>query len=503
MIEAAIMLPLFLIITFGVMEFGNMYMNRYQVHDVAGAVADYLQANPGATMDTPNGGLTTFVENLGVGLKNTTSGGENQISSKIKIKSATSIMTEAQFNALCSGGDVQSWGNPYLADADTTNDKNPYYIHVCYPYTYNNITPLSGLSVGALPATKTLKGKAIAYANTNNGGGGGDNPNPPMVNVKCPAGQFMVGISNTSPLCESVVAGNGGGGECSRIPGARLSDGSVVADRCSPMVTTAESYVMGIVPGFQPSYYDQPQSVGYLIGQAYHPQWGTVSGLEQVISENWFTLTRDMTIVPGFHDPLGLNNKDLEVSPALVGLTVSDGPFSVDKNVIDAQFSSPGKFCENLTAHGHSDWVLPTVAELYIMYNNRNAIGAMSPPRASNIDSPFARSGTALFFADSRNNSAKAERAADALISFGSTIFPVLDANTQLANEQFIKGGQTILRPNTDADYYSDNFWMNNLNAIRGKPTVTPMDNFRGTIRNDSFSPTGYFGVRCVRQSDQ
>jgi Flp pilus assembly protein TadG len=43
MIEAAVTLPLFLIITFGVIEFGNMFMARYQARDVADVVADYLK----------------------------------------------------------------------------------------------------------------------------------------------------------------------------------------------------------------------------------------------------------------------------------------------------------------------------------------------------------------------------------------------------------------------------------------------------------------------------
>lgn len=494
MIEAAILLPLFLIITFGVMEFGNMYMNRYQVHDVAGAVADYLQANPGATMDTPNGGLTMFVENLGVGLKNTTSGGENQISSKIKIKSATSIMTEAQFNALCSGGDVQSWANPYLADADTTNDKNPYYIHVCYPYTYNNITPLSGLSGGALPATKTLKGKAIAYVNTNNGGGGGDNPNPPIVNVKCPAGQFMVGISNTSALCEYVVAG-GGGGECSRIPGARLSDGTVVADRCSPMVTTAESYFLGTTQG----YGDDPniwmmlnKPAAEISGMVYsylHTLTAYVHGgksLDQdFLSQNnsmqpdqlnkiW--LPADSYSMEGTGNPSAWTRLEGEE-----GLN-PDHENSVHEKQGYEYLWSGAKFCENLTAHGHSDWVLPTVAELYIMYNNRTPIGGFSVGTAqkeSELYNSIPRLKTALFSADSRNNvTTQEKRVSDVMVSFGNNKEPTSFAE-----------GLIVSKPNNWLEIFNAPFWRASLNI--------PKDTAESGER------LGSFGVRCVRQSNQ
>ncbi len=507
MIEAAILLPLFLIITFGVMEFGNMYMNRYQVHDVAGAVADYLQANPGATMDTPNGGLTMFVENLGVGLKNTTSGGENQISSKIKIKSATSIQTEAQFNALCSGGDVQSWGNPHLLDADVTNDQNPYYIHVCYPYTYNNITPLSGLSGGLLSGTKTLKGKAIAYVNTNNGGGGGKNGNdgntPTIANIKCATGQVVVGIYNGSPLCEDLVADGGGvgSGECSRIPGARLSDGSIVADRCSPMVTTAESYLAH--DGF------------FGNGLFFFGGTGVKEGLPVTLPSAWIPLSREMTVPnhPSIYSP---NTVDLEeTSGALVRLP-SGKASCISQECVDGLetlFSSPGKFCENLTAHGRSDWVLPTAAELYVLYNNRKAIGAMSPPKTTKDN----YLNTALFFADSRDDSTKAERVADALISFGTTTSPVKTGGFQgdhfdnhanalyNTNNKFKKGGQMIFRPkdvhgtNTPYAWYTQRFWWKNLFS-----TPNPqLSSLSISHHVDGDVGSAYFGVRCVRQSDQ
>ena len=173
MIETAITLPLFLIITFGVIEFGNMFIARYQARDVANSVADYLKSKPSATSND----LQNFVTNLGFGtLKNTKSGGENNIFTKIKIKSEKTMKTAAQFDALCAGGAVKDLSNPWLSDGDANNDNNPYYIHVCYPYTYNNITPLSTLTADALPRTKTFNNKALAYIgqdSTDNGNFGG------------------------------------------------------------------------------------------------------------------------------------------------------------------------------------------------------------------------------------------------------------------------------------------------------------------------------------------
>jgi hypothetical protein len=182
MIEAAILLPLFLVITFGVMEFGNMYMARYQARDVASSVRDYLQGNPSASSTD----LQTFVTNLGFGsLKNTGPGEGNNVFAKINIQSGTTMMTAAQFDTLCSGGGVKNWANPWLG-GDAADDKNDYYIHICYPYTYNAITPLSNLTGGALPETMVMKSKALAYITKE---------------MSCPDGQVLQSFTGGSATC--------------------------------------------------------------------------------------------------------------------------------------------------------------------------------------------------------------------------------------------------------------------------------------------------------------
>jgi hypothetical protein len=182
MIEAAITLPLFLVITFGVIEFGNMYIARYQSQDVASSVGDYLQGNPSAS----SADLQTFVTNLGFGsLKNTGPGEDNSVFTKIKIQSGRTILTAAQFDDLCSGGDVKNWANPWLG-GDPADDKNDYYIHICYPYTYNTITPLPDLTVQAIPETKTMNSKALVYITKE---------------ISCPDGQVLQSFTGGAATC--------------------------------------------------------------------------------------------------------------------------------------------------------------------------------------------------------------------------------------------------------------------------------------------------------------
>jgi Flp pilus assembly protein TadG len=199
MVEAAVTLPLLLLITFGLMEFGNMYISSHQTRDVADVVGDYLQANPAATPAD----LQTFVAGLGLGiLKNTGNKEENNIYDTIKIQSSKSPMTATDFDNLCKGV-VKTWSNPW-----TSGDYKLYYIHVCYPYTYRSITPLSKLTAGVLSETKVMRGKAIAatypittcpagqFVNNNSG-----KPVCTQVNATCPDGQYMVRLVGTTATC--------------------------------------------------------------------------------------------------------------------------------------------------------------------------------------------------------------------------------------------------------------------------------------------------------------
>ena len=80
-IEAAVALPIFLVILFGVIEFGNMFFSKNQVSDVAKSTADYLQSKPSAS----SADLKNFTISLGLGvLKGTGEGENNEISAKLR-----------------------------------------------------------------------------------------------------------------------------------------------------------------------------------------------------------------------------------------------------------------------------------------------------------------------------------------------------------------------------------------------------------------------------------
>jgi hypothetical protein len=130
--------------------------------------------------------LQTFVTNLGFGtLKNTGPDQENNVFAKINIQSGTTMLTAAQFDVLCSGGGVKNWANPWLGGS-TADDKNDYYIHICYPYTYNTITPLPGLTAGTIAETKTMNNKALAYITKA---------------ISCPDGQVLQSMTGGSATC--------------------------------------------------------------------------------------------------------------------------------------------------------------------------------------------------------------------------------------------------------------------------------------------------------------
>jgi Flp pilus assembly protein TadG len=202
MIEAAVALPVFLLFAFGVIEFGSMYMEYSQSREIANDVGQYLQANPEASSSD----LELFVTRLELGRlvqhKNTLT--NNPVFPRLKIKSQTTIMTAQQFDAFCASGG-KDWSNPWANNAN-----NLYYIHICHPFSYRFITPLSKLTGGALPETRTIRSKAVvstyptltcpagSFVNNNSG-----RPECTTLDAPCNPGEYLVGVRGTTGVCET------------------------------------------------------------------------------------------------------------------------------------------------------------------------------------------------------------------------------------------------------------------------------------------------------------
>ncbi|MFM7631118.1 MAG: hypothetical protein ACKO43_04835, partial [Alphaproteobacteria bacterium] len=103
--------------------------------------------------------------------------------------------------------------NPWLG-GDPADDKNDYYIHICYPYTYNTITPLPNLTGGTIPETKVLNNKSLAYITKEiscpNGqvlqsftGGTANCVAKDSAGATCPSGQVVTGVVNGVPTCSN------------------------------------------------------------------------------------------------------------------------------------------------------------------------------------------------------------------------------------------------------------------------------------------------------------
>jgi hypothetical protein len=110
------------------------------------------------------------------------------------------------------------WYNPWGGRSSSNPyGNNPYYIHICYSYTYHAITPLPNLTGGGVPDTKTLRVKSVAFTSPeltcasgefiNNNKG---KPECARLDADCPDGQYLKGVVGTTPVCAtpSIVKGD-------------------------------------------------------------------------------------------------------------------------------------------------------------------------------------------------------------------------------------------------------------------------------------------------------
>jgi len=206
MIEAALLLPIFLGITFAVVDYGMMMSNRSSTVGNISSLSRTIQDNPNISAAE----LNTLVVNAGGGTVNFTSAGN--------CFCARSFGDQASAQAFVNGagcGDAAC-----TSGGRNTGTGNPRFIGVRGQVTYNFITPVNTIFTGAntkvlkfgqvvpvgitvCPAGQALTSAGVCAAST----------------VTCGAGQFLTASGTCSaavPVCDGV-------GEALRFDGTNWS----------------------------------------------------------------------------------------------------------------------------------------------------------------------------------------------------------------------------------------------------------------------------------------
>jgi hypothetical protein len=157
MIETALLLPIFLIFVFAVIDFGNYMIVKNRMVSAAQAVASAIQNNPTMSVDDLE---RVKVSSLG-DLYKTGYAGYAIWTSKTPPTPETSSQKEhAVFvDGLIVGGNGNFWSqrnikNPWLDDGDPSNDNKPYYVGVFLYKGVPYLTPLPKI----LPGITAAKG---------------------------------------------------------------------------------------------------------------------------------------------------------------------------------------------------------------------------------------------------------------------------------------------------------------------------------------------------------
>jgi hypothetical protein len=175
------------------------------------------------------------------------------------------MMTAAQFDALCSGS-AKNWANPWLG-GDPADDKNDYYVHICYPYTYNTITPLPALTMGMIPSTRTMDSKVLAYISKEMSCPNGQVPQiftgglatcvARDGNYSCASGQTLEKIVDGNPVC---VAKDGDYTCASGQVLSEVKDGAAVCVNRDASYACVDGYVLKGAQNSSPTCVDMDQT---------------------------------------------------------------------------------------------------------------------------------------------------------------------------------------------------------------------------------------------------
>ncbi len=204
MIETALLLPIFLMFVFAVIDFGNRMVVKNRMVSAAQAVASAIQNNPTMSEEDLEKVKATSLGDIAPfsGYAIWTSKTPPTVDSSPEQDDATFL------NGIIQGAGSSFWSqnditNPWLADADPSNDNNAYYVSVFLYKGIHFLTPLPKM-LGFTPATTAGFGVSAEHPN------GGKTAQVftfvTLNNASCPADQVLQ--SKTGGLATCVPRDN-------------------------------------------------------------------------------------------------------------------------------------------------------------------------------------------------------------------------------------------------------------------------------------------------------
>jgi hypothetical protein len=148
MIETALLLPIFLMFTFAVMDFGNYLIVKNRIVSANQAIASAIQNNP--TMTTGAWGSSTDLEkviqnSLGNLWFNASGGYIGYTGVSIWTSKTVPTVTSAPGWGSHAVWEQRNIKSPWLSDSDPSNDNNAYYVGVFVWRAVPFLTPLPKL----------------------------------------------------------------------------------------------------------------------------------------------------------------------------------------------------------------------------------------------------------------------------------------------------------------------------------------------------------------------
>jgi hypothetical protein len=290
MIETAILLPIFLMFAFAVIDFGNYLIVKQRIVSANQAIASAIQNNPTMTTSATWGAasdLQTVIQNSLGDLWFNASGdyiGYTGVSIWAS-QTPPSLSTAPSGPGMWTIMDIT---NPWLSDGDPSNDNNAYYVGVRLWRGVPFLTPLPkllGFASGVTPnfgdsAESQAQGaphgrigaESFTFVTVNGGSCPADQVLQSMAggvvtcvprdnNYSCPSGQSLRGIINGLPYCQPGLFGgvftNNMSGYCLR-PNPRTGGCSCPSGTSAYVISEYDSSVSGDGPS--------PYCAGYSYG---------------------------------------------------------------------------------------------------------------------------------------------------------------------------------------------------------------------------------------------